>query len=400
MRKSVKRIMGLFALAAVLAAGYGRLYTSLPSQVTLAPGEQLNLSQTPWVTVRQMSGRLPAAVMTEGSSYSVELALWGVIPIKTVQANVAQRRTVVASGTAFGLKMFSAGVMAVSFTDICTDSGYQNPAKEAGLKLGDYLNTIDGTPLRTNEQVRQIVEASGGESLTLCYSRDGKNYTTTLQPVKDALTGSWRVGVWVRDSSAGIGTLTFYDPQTGVFGGLGHSVTDVDTGESLTLSTGEIVPVEISGAIAGQAGLPGELRGSFVPNAAALGTIRANGETGLYGLLYDDKEPTGVELPVAYLQEIVTGEAEIITTVDDSGPHRYKIQIEQLSYNAEDPNKNMLLRVTDDQLLAKTGGIVQGMSGSPIIQNGRLVGAVTHVLVKDPTLGYGIFIENMLDAAS
>ena len=202
--------------------------------------------------------------------------------------------------------------------------------------------------------------------------------------------------MWVRDSSAGIGTLTFVDNATGVFAGLGHSIHDVDTGATISLLKGEIVPVTITGVTKGAVGSPGELKGSF-SSAVPTGTITVNGETGVYG------EATaylkGTDMEVALSQEIKTGPAEIITTLDGQTPQYFSVQIEKVALSAEDPNRNMVIHITDSALLNQTGGIVQGMSGSPIVQNGKLVGAVTHVFVNDPTRGYGIFAENMLETA-
>ena len=197
--------------------------------------------------------------------------------------------------------------------------------------------------------------------------------------------------MWVRDSSAGVGTLTFADPERGVFAGLGHPISDSDTGASIALRSGEIVPCEITGCSKGTAGSPGELKGRFL-SAHAIGSIRINGENGVYGTTRT--RFSGRPMPVAFAQEVMTGEAEIWTTVAGETPRSYRVTIEKI--NDADLRRNMVIRVTDKELLAATGGIVQGMSGSPVVQNGRLVGAVTHVLVNDPTRGYGIFAQTML----
>ena len=202
--------------------------------------------------------------------------------------------------------------------------------------------------------------------------------------------------MWVRDSSAGIGTLTFVDNTTGTFAGLGHSIHDVDTGTTISLLKGEIVPVEITGAVAGSAGSPGELKGRFLTSVPT-GTITVNGETGVYGSVKSYMK--GIEAEAALAQEVNTGDAEIITTIEGQEPKRYTAVIEKIALSSDNPNRNMVVRVTDPRLLTATGGIVQGMSGSPILQDGRLVGAVTHVLVNDPTRGYGIFAENMVQSA-
>ena len=200
--------------------------------------------------------------------------------------------------------------------------------------------------------------------------------------------------MWVRDSSAGVGTLTFVDPEKGVFAGLGHPISDGDTGESIALRSGEIVPCEITGCSMGTVGSPGELKGKFL-SAHAIGSIRINGENGVYGTTRTGF--SGQTMPVAFAQEVETGDAQILATVSGETPHTYHVRIEKIS--DADPRRNMVIRVADKALLTRTGGIVQGMSGSPILQNGRLVGAVTHVLVNDPTRGYGIFAQTMLEQA-
>ena len=395
----LKKTVAFLLLAGLVVTAAARVVVSsmLPDTFYLAQGEQLRIAALPFVEVEQEQGEALAAGMTPGSSCNLELSLFGILPVKTVRAEVVERRQVLVCGTGFGIKMFASGVMVVGFSDLRTDSGTENPAKDAGLVLGDYLITVDGQRVRTNEQMAEIVSRSGGRALEVVYTHEGERRTTTLQPVRDSTTGGWMAGVWVRDSSAGIGTLTFIDPNASVFAGLGHGITDVDTGQNVSLGSGEVVAVKISGAVAGTPGLPGELKGSF-SGVLPMGSIRINGDTGVYGLIYDTAVQ-GTMMETAQQQEVEPGPAQILTTIDEGGVRAYDIEIEEISFSTSDPNRNLLLHVTDPELLAATGGIVQGMSGSPIIQNGRLVGAVTHVLVKDPTRGYGIFVENMLRTA-
>ena len=312
------------------------------------------------------------------------------------QEEVLGRRVVQVCGTPFGIKMFANGAMVVGFSDIYTAQGYQNPAKTAGLKLGDVIVSIAGHETRTNEDVAEALQQLKGAPAEVVFQRDGHEKTVRLTAVMDLSTNTYRTGMWVRDSSAGIGTMTFIDNATGTFAGLGHSIHDSDTGKTLGLLKGEIVPVEITGVEKGSAGAPGELKGRFL-TAAAAGDITVNGETGVYGTVSSVQE--GIDMELALAQEVTTGRAEIITTIEGRTPQRYEVEIEKIALNASDANRNMVVHVTDPVLLQNTGGIVQGMSGSPIIQNGKLVGAVTHVLVNDPTRGYGIFAENMLETA-
>ena len=282
----------------------------------------------------------------------------------------------------------------VGFSEVHTAAGTVNPAKQAGLRLGDRVIRMGNTVTETNEQVHAALEAAAGAAVEVVYVRKGEQRQTTLLPVWDTQNAQWRAGMWVRDSSAGVGTLTFADAQAGVFAGLGHPISDSDTGERVALRSGEIVACQIVGCTGGTAGSPGELKGKFLSDHA-LGRICINGENGVYGTV--STAIAGQQTELAFAQEVLPGAAEILTTTSGETPRSYRVYIEKV--NDADPHRNMVLRVTDPALLVQTGGIVQGMSGSPILQNGRLVGAVTHVLVNDPTRGYGIFAQTMLEQA-
>lgn len=357
---------------------------------------ELRIASMPWVTVQQKQETVAqAGNANEDKSRNVTLSLFGTIPLKTVRTVNVETRSVQVCGTPFGVKMFSDGALVVAFSDQYTNLGTENPAKEAGLKLGDLIVSAGGHAVRSNEELTQAITDAAGNAIPIVYRRDGVQHTTMLTPVQDASTGAYRAGLWVRDSSAGIGTMTFLDPLNGTFAGLGHAISDTDTGADITLLSGEIVPVVITGCVSGTAGSPGELRGEF--SAAAAGTVLANDSTGVYGEYL--AAMSGQSCPVMQPQEIALGDAEIWTTISGSTPRAYSVRIEQVNMTSSDPNRNLLVKVTDPELLAATGGIVRGMSGSPIVQNGRLVGAVTHVLVNDPTRGYGIFATTMLEKA-
>ena len=387
----------LLALLALFGALLAWMYNALPDTFYVTgESSQLHIASMPWVTVRQGQETVSRVDRTDPDrSQNVTLALFGAIPVKTVRSVQVETRSVQVGGTPFGIKMFSDGALVVAFSDQYTSLGTENPAKEAGLKLGDLIVSAGGRAIRSNEELTQAITAAAGRSLSLVYRRDGQEHTTTLTPVEDAATGAYRAGVWVRDSSAGIGTMTFLDPLHGTFAGLGHAISDTDTGADITLLSGEIVPVMITSCVSGTAGSPGELRGEF--SAVTAGTVLANDATGIYGSYTGTQ--TGQNCVVCQPQEIALGEAEIWTTVSGSTPKRYTVRIERVNMTSGDPNRNLLIKVTDPELLAATGGIVQGMSGSPIVQNGKLVGAVTHVLVNDPTRGYGIFASTMLEKA-
>ena len=386
------KIAVAYLLAAAVAM-LGWLYSRLPGEIWLEPGQSIDLPRFAWV--EPLSADLPGSSRNAAStravgSYQTTLALGGWLPVKTVRTIVTDRAEVIVCGMPFGVKMFSEGALVVGFSSIEQDGAMVSPAKAAGLRLGDRVICIGETTTENNDAVKDALEAAAGP-VEVIYIRDGEQRQTTLTPLWDDASGQWRAGMWVRDSSAGVGTLTFADPERGVFAGLGHPISDSDTGASIALRSGEIVPCEITGCSKGTAGSPGELKGRFL-SAHAIGSIRINGENGVYGTTRT--RFSGRSMSVAFAQEVMTGEAEIWTTVEGETPRSYRVTIEKI--NDADPRRNMVIRVTDKELLAATGGIVQGMSGSPIVQNGRLVGAVTHVLVNDPTRGYGIFAQTML----
>ena len=389
-------VIGLISLAAGLLFA---LRAELPDTFVLEQGQPLAVESMPFLQAAPAvpaGSAAPAGVTAADKSANVTLTLLG-LPVKTVRTVQQQRRTVQLGGTPFGVKMFTDGALVVAFSDIYTVHGSENPAKEAGLRLGDLITQANGIPVRTNEELTDAIAAAAGGSVELRYLRGQNQMICTLTPVRERGTDAPRAGIWVRDSSAGIGTLTFADTEHGTFAGLGHAVSDSDTGTDLTLLTGEAVSVTITGCRRGSAGSPGELRGEF-GGQQPFGDIKANTSTGVYGVLTNSAQ-AGENIPVANLQEVYPGEAEIVTTISGQTAQRFAVRIERVNMTASDPNRNLLLRITDPELLRATGGIVQGMSGSPIVQDGCLVGAVTHVLVNDPTRGYGIFAATMLKRA-
>lgn len=396
MKKLIKGIAGLLSAGVIsLLAVTLVIQSRLPDDFYVAEGEEFYLSAGLSIQA-QKSGHPLAGTAVYGSSgetYLLSLNIFKSVPVKEVQVQVVPRKMVVPGGTPFGIKMFTKGVMVVGISDIQVGSGIVNPAKEAGIKTGDILLSVNGRQLTRNEDVADFISESDGGSVKVSFMRGESVMNASLTPVKTEYDGKYRIGIWVRDSSAGIGTLTYYDPETMSFAGLGHAVCDIDTGKILPLSSGEIVDVNISGVHAGQSGKPGELRGSFL-DTRGLGVLQINSEMGVFGTLsYNCIDASPV--PMAHKQEIVTGPATILSTISGNKPREFDIVIEKINYMDASSTKNMVIRVNDPDLLRATGGIVQGMSGSPILQDGKLVGAVTHVFVNDPTRGYAIFAENM-----
>lgn len=391
-----RRLAGLAgAVAIVLMGGVCYYQNEIPDSFYVTQGHDLTLPNMDLIRGSDLLdyGRTSLANESIGASRALELRLFGLIPVKTTRVSVISQQQVTPGGTAFGIKLFTKGVIIVDLNAIPTPSGALCPGKEAGLEKGDVLLSVDGQEVNSNEEVAAIIAASGGRTLNIRYLRDGVSHTASLTPV---LSGDnlYRGGLWVRDSSAGIGTVTYYDEETGAFAGLGHGICDVDTGEIMPLNSGEVCPVHINSILRGRSGTPGELRGSFASTQAS-GTLLLNNEAGIFGVL--DQRPNNLtRLPVTLKQDVHTGPASILCTLDDGGIREYAIEIDRVDLNPQTLTKNMMLTVTDPALLAKTGGIVQGMSGSPILQDGCLVGAVTHVFVNNPARGYGIFAENML----
>lgn len=385
------------ALAGMLSAGilallFVILYAqyTLPDNLYIASGEQAQEVQY------NISGVLSRQINFDQNSngnYNIDVKLFNSVPVKQVQVQVVDRKMVVPGGFPFGIKLSTEGVMVVGMSDIQNGTKNLSPAKDAGIKIGDVLLTINDQPIERNNDVADCISKSEGNEVKVTLVRESQEMELYLKPVKSEFDEGYKAGIWVRDSSAGIGTLTYYHPDSLSFAGLGHAVCDVDTGTLMPLSSGEIVDVNISGANAGHSGKPGELKGSFV-GTDAIGTLVLNSDTGIYGYLKYDPELQDA-IPMALKQEIKPGSATILTTMSGNKPQSFDIEIEKVNYSDTTTTKNMVIRIVDPDLLATTGGIVQGMSGSPIIQDGRMVGAVTHVFVNDPTRGYGIFAENM-----
>lgn len=370
------------------------LSATLPDRYYLAKGSRFSLGDSSLIQTSSNDGYPLSVYSSTGNTFRMDLKLLGLINIKPVSVQVVDRRVVALCGTPFGIKMVTDGVMVVG-TGAVTDCNSRavSPAQTAGIQEGDIILSINGEKISSKKQLTKLVESSAGQPLSLVVRRGEQLTSLHLSPVRSSLDNSYHLGLWVRDSSAGIGTMTFYDPNNGCFAGLGHAICDVDTGQLMPLSQGEIVEASIIGVHAGKSGSPGQLQGAFVANRS-IGSLYTNSYNGVYGRLMN--QPVDARtIPMAQCQEVRQGPVKILTTVSGQKPQLFDACIEKLSLSQDEPTKNMVLRITDPDLLELSGGIVQGMSGSPIIQDGMLVGAVTHVFVNDPTRGYGIFAENM-----
>lgn len=360
----------------------------LPKDYNIIDGKELDINTTLPINIVKSD-------VVDNNEYNVTLKLLGVIPVSSAKVKVLDEQLVSVTGTPFGIKIYTDGVMVVGITDVDSKNGAISPAKINGLQLGDLITSINGIKVLTNEEVASIIEQSEGKTLKFDVVRENEKLQVLITPLLSISSNKYKAGIWVRDSSAGIGTSTFYSPTLNITAGLGHGITDVDTGEILTINSGEAVSANILNINKSTAGSPGELKGQFLEES--LGNIVANNDTGIY---YKNKNTINLNnvKRIALKQEIKTEEAKIYTCIDGVTPKYYNCIIEKINYN-NSITKNMVVKITDNELIEKTGGIVQGMSGSPIIQNNKLIGAITHVFINNPTKGYGIFAENMLESA-
>ena len=309
-------------------------------------------------------------------------------------ARAAEERMLVPVGHTIGIKLFAEGVVVIGLAEVDSQTGKATPGADCGLQVGDVIEEANGREVESSEQFAAILQCGG--TVDLAVNREGEDLTLAAEPVLGP-DGTYRLGAWIRDSMAGIGTVTFYDPETGAFGALGHGITDSDTGLLMPLGDGSVMNAQVKAVKQGTAGEPGELKGSF-DLTRDMGTLRANTAQGVFGTMeaWDFvEEQTAV--PVASRDQVHTGAATILSNVSGDIVDEYTIEVVRVLDGGT--SQDLLLEITDQRLLEATGGIVQGMSGSPILQDGRLIGAVTHVMVNNPERGYGIFIENMLEAA-
>ena len=320
-----------------------------------------------------------------------------VFPVKSARVTAAKRQVVLVGGDVFGIRLYTRGVLVAKTDVVTTQNGNENPAQAAGLRSGDIITEIDGKEVNRKSEVSRAIENSGGTPLQMTVERGGSVLHLECSPAESAAGDKYLAGLWIRDSSAGIGTVTFYDRESGTMAGLGHAICDVDSGEVIPISGGELMSARVMGCYKGADGAPGELCGVF--ESQVLAALEINGDTGVYGAMPDTELPGGELLPVALKSEVKTGPARIAVTVSGKEKQYYDVEITKVSSNLNSAQKNMTLRVTDPALIEATGGIVQGMSGSPIVQDGMLVGAVTHVFVNSPLEGYAIFAETMLETA-
>lgn len=321
---------------------------------------------------------------------------------KTIKVKEIDDIYVIPGGQPIGVKINTDGLLVVAFSDFKTENNESaSPAAFAGVEIGDYIKKINGKEINTAEDLVLKLNGCEGKEISLTIKRLGKEQVIKLMPLKSMKDNRYKIGIWVRDYISGIGTMTYYDPNTKRFAALGHPILDVDTKDIIEIRDGLINKAQIASIVKGSKGNPGELRGIFLKEENPLGKIESNTNCGIFGILKREEELyTNNKIKVGLRNEITIGEAKILTTIEGEKPKLYNIRIDKLFTQSEPGPKSMVIRITDEELLKKTGGILQGMSGSPIIQKGKIVGAVTHVLVNKPDTGYGVYIEWMLQSTN
>jgi len=329
----------------------------------------------------------------------LDVRLFGVLPLRRVQVEVLPELRLVPGGQAIGILLEPEGVIVIGTGGVEEEGGRTtSPARDRGLRVGDVVLRVDGRPVNSNAELAEAVHRCGreGRPARLTVRRGGEMFEVSVRPALCRRSGRFRIGLYVRDGAAGVGTLTFYDPTSRRYAALGHIIADPQTRRPVDVRQGAIVLAAVSGIQPGRRGQPGEKIGIFVPDGEEWGSIDANTPFGIVGRLKTgfpgDQEP----VPVALADSVHPGPAEILTVVDQQRVQRFKVEVVRVQRQQQPSSRGMVIRITDGRLLQRTGGIIQGMSGSPILQDGRLIGAVTHVFVNDPTRGYGVFVEWML----
>ncbi len=396
----------IFVLILLALVSYTITLFVLPGSITLLTGEDYKISfKSPlFLQIHTQSSILrvsdsqdtaisafekPYSLMaTEEGKAELGLSMFGFIPVKTVEVRSIESKRVLASGAPIGIRLKINGIVIINVSGVILDDGTKViPAETAGLLTGDVLMRAGGKDLKSISDLTDVIKNSGGKPLEIIYRRGYTENKTTIIPIKSGEEDEYRAGIWVRDSSAGIGTLTFINPVNNVYGALGHGINDIDTGSLLQVGSGTLMESNIKGIKKGVKGSPGELEGDFLNNFDIYGKINNGTKKEDWGKMYSIGSHSAVKL----------GDASILTCINGNKVEEYGIEIQRINKNDLDSTKNMVVQITDPRLLQSTGGIVQGMSGSPIIQDGRLIGAVTHVFINDPMRGYGVFIESMLN---
>ncbi|MDL5611841.1 SpoIVB peptidase [Bacillus halotolerans] len=414
MPDNIRKAIGLILLVSLLSVGLCKPlkeYLLIPTQMRVFETQTQAIETSLPVNAQEKSSEAftvekdPHEIKVTGKKSGQSELVYDLagFPIKKTKVQVLPDLKVIPGGQSIGVKLHSVGVLVVGFHQINTSEGKKSPGESAGITAGDIIIEMNGQKIEKMNDVAPFIQKAGntGESLDLLIKRDKQKIKTKLIPQKDEAEGKYRIGLYIRDSAAGIGTMTFYEPKTKKYGALGHVISDMDTKKPIVVEDGEIVKSTVTSIEKGTGGNPGEKLARFSSERKTIGDINRNSPFGIFGTLHQPikNKISDKALPVAFSNEVKKGPAEILTVIDDDKVEKFDIEIVSTTPQKFPATKGMVLKITDPRLLKETGGIVQGMSGSPIIQNGKVVGAVTHVFVNDPTSGYGVHIEWMLSEA-
>lgn len=408
MRKKIKPILLILFFLVIYI--YVCSITLLPNNLVVFEGEKLDIKTLYGIRINakdenfsdykvmQTATNLSEKVSDNVGTVNLSLELFGTIPLKEIDVNILPRTTVVPLGNSIGMKLYTDGVLVVGMSEITgEDNIVYKPFEDSGIREGDRIIEVNNVAIKNTSELIKTINKSNGSNLKIVYIRDNNRLTANIAPIKTS-DSDYKLGLWVRDAAAGVGTASFYEPSTGMFAALGHGIVDIDTGEIVNIANGELTTSTIVSIKKGDRGNPGEIRGT-IESGLKIGEIYKNGNFGVSGII-TNKENLNLssldEMEVALRSEIEEGKAHILCELENGRVDSYEIEIRKVYTSNNYDNKSMLIKVTDSRLLEKTGGIIQGMSGSPIIQNGRFVGAVTHVLVQNPTEGYAVFADMMI----
>ena len=402
--KNLRKIILLTILLVIYT--YVVALQHIPSNIVVFEGEKLSLNTLLGITLNlendngtvQAVSNINNTAINEAGRQKVSVNLFDNIEVKKLSVDVIPKTTVIPVGNVAGLKLYTSGVLVVGMTEIQgIDNKKYKPFQNSGIEEGDRIISIDEASISTVEELTNKVNTSNGNKLDIEYVHGEETKKCSIVPIQTSST-EYKLGLWVRDSAAGVGTVTFYEPSSKMFAALGHGITDIDTGDLINIASGKFVTSRILNVVKGKSGEPGKIQGS-IENGQEIGEIYKNSIFGVYGRV-DNLSALNLnysnELEVALREEIKTGEASIICSLDNQTAKEYKIEIEKIYLDNNYDNKSMKIKVTDEELIQKTGGIIQGMSGAPIIQNGKFVAAVTNVLVNSPTEGYAVFGDLMI----
>ena len=401
-KKFFKRMILLTLLFIIYM--YILVISNIPDEMTIFEGENLSLKTIFGITVNsedevlEVSANSGEKTINKIGNETLSVSLFDKLFLKSVDVSVLPKTTVIPVGNIAGVKLYTNGVLVVGMSEIeGEDSKTYKPYENTGIEEGDMIVKINDNLISSTDDLIEKVNMSKGEKVEIEYIHDEETKECSITPVKTN-EEEYKLGLWVRDSAAGVGTATFYEPSTQSFGALGHGITDIDTGDLLNIASGEFVTAKVLNIKKGEDGNPGKIQGT-VEEQETIGEITKNTEFGIYGKIQDLSSlniDTSKEMEVAMREEIETGKATILCSLDNRTVKEYEIEITKIYRDNNYDNKSMEIKVTDEELIEKTGGIIQGMSGSPIIQNGKFIGAVTHVLVNSSTEGYAIFGDLML----